>query len=194
MSRLQQFSPLVRQFAAPRVSTCQHCFRFSTASRHHAQQSQSQIPPQSKTATPEQAARAADLAAAEALTEGDSSQPPEPKPILPSQRPSAPRAPRTTRYEPRAPPNPAELPPAKYQILRSFNKNLPVYSDTKRGGNLKQTVVRRTSGDVKQLRDELRRHLSKNEEDVKINHLTNHVIVKGHHVDEVKAFLGARGM
>lgn len=196
MPRLQQFSPIVRQLVAPRAPRCQQCFRFSTASRQYSQQSSTPVPPQEQTATPEQAKRAADLAAAEALTEGDSGQPPEPKPTLPSKRtqPSRPRSPRTTTYQPAAPPSPAELPPAKYQVSRSFSKNLPVYSDTKRGGNLKQTVVRRTAGDVRQLKDELRIHLSKKEEDVTINQLTQHVIIKGHHVEEVKAFLAARGM
>ncbi|KAF2242003.1 Img2-domain-containing protein [Trematosphaeria pertusa] len=87
-----------------------------------------------------------------------------------------------------------QLPPPKYHIARSASKNLPIYTDYKRGGNLHLTTIRKVTGDISALRDELRVFLNKKNEEVKINSLTQHVIVKGHHVPEVTEFLKARGM
>jgi large subunit ribosomal protein L49 len=86
-----------------------------------------------------------------------------------------------------------ELPPPKYHVSRSANKNLPIYTDYKRGGNLHLTTIRKITGDLSALRDELRVYLNKKNEDVKINALTQHVIVKGHHSGLVKSFLEQRG-
>jgi len=87
-----------------------------------------------------------------------------------------------------------ELPLPKYHVSRSKNKNLPIYTDYKRGGNLRLTTIRKITGDLSALRDELRVYLNKKNEDVKINSLTEHVIVKGHHKTQVQTFLEARGM
>lgn len=103
-----------------------------------------------------------------------------------------------------------ELPPPKYHVARTSTKNLPIYSDYKRGGNLHLTTIRKITGDLSALRDELRVFLGKKDEEVKINSLTQHVIVKvgplcsapacmlthaqGHHVPQVTDFLRARGM
>ncbi|KAF1973576.1 hypothetical protein BU23DRAFT_464401, partial [Bimuria novae-zelandiae CBS 107.79] len=87
-----------------------------------------------------------------------------------------------------------ELPPPKYHVARSSTRNLPIYSDYKRGGNLHLTTVRKITGDLSALRDELRVFLNKKNEDVKINSLTQQVIVKGHHVPQITQFLQARGM
>lgn len=56
------------------------------------------------------------------------------------------------------------------------------------------TTVRKITGDVSALRDELRVFLNKKNEDVKINSVTQHVVVKGHHTSEIAEFLKARGM
>jgi large subunit ribosomal protein L49 len=69
-----------------------------------------------------------------------------------------------------------------------------VYSDTKRGGNLKLTTVRKITGDLSALKDELKLVLNKKEGEVTINALTQHVIVKGHHTGAIVKFLQARGM
>lgn len=71
-----------------------------------------------------------------------------------------------------------QLPPPKYHVSRSANKNLPIYTDYKRGGNLHLTTIRKVAGDLTALRDELRVFLSKKNDEVKINSLTQHVIVK----------------
>ncbi|KAH7085934.1 mitochondrial large subunit ribosomal protein-domain-containing protein [Paraphoma chrysanthemicola] len=97
--------------------------------------------------------------------------------------------------KPTTPPS-ANLPlsPPRYHVSRSASKNLPIYTDYKRGGNLHLTTVRKITGDLSALRDELRVYLNKKNEDVKINDLTKHVIVKGHCKPEVQRFLEARGM
>ncbi|KAF1956649.1 hypothetical protein CC80DRAFT_548144 [Byssothecium circinans] len=162
---------------------------------------------------------AADLAAAEA----DSAQAPSEKPTLPSKRPketspgaeasvspsseSTPPTDYTTtptqqkvnakpklKKTPKSHAPKIELPPPKYHVTRSSSKNLPIYTDYKRGGNLHLTTIRKVTGDLSALRDELRVFLNKKNEEVKINSLTSHVIVKGHHVPEVTDFLKARGM
>jgi large subunit ribosomal protein L49 len=56
------------------------------------------------------------------------------------------------------------------------------------------TTVRKVTGDISALRDELRVFLNKKNEEVKINSVTQHVIVKGHHSSEIATFLKARGM
>jgi large subunit ribosomal protein L49 len=86
------------------------------------------------------------------------------------------------------------LPPAKYHVARTSSKNYPVYTDYKRGGNLHITTIRKITGDLSALRDELRVFLNKKNEEVRINALTQHVIVKGHHVPQITEFLKARGM
>ncbi|KAJ4365923.1 54S ribosomal protein img2, mitochondrial [Neocucurbitaria cava] len=176
--------------------------------------------------TPQQAQRAADLAAAEAITESDSAQPPEPKPTLPSQRlPKTPKSQPTTatpsskpqsafqaqKFRPESrtqkalrlrnsasnPPSSSttpkqalkiELPPPKYHVSRSATKNLPIYTDYKRGGNLRLTTVRKITGDASALRDELRVLLNKREGEVSVNGLTGHVVVKGHCAGRLRGF------
>lgn len=70
------------------------------------------------------------------------------------------------------------LGPAKYHIARSASNNYPVYTDYKRGGNLHTTVVRKITGDVQALRDELRLFLGKQDDQIFVNNLTKQVIVK----------------
>jgi large subunit ribosomal protein L49 len=94
----------------------------------------------------------------------------------------------------RAPIPKLELPPVKYHVSRSSEKNYPVYTDFKRGGNLHITTIRKITGDLSALRDELRVFLNKKDGEVRINGLTQQVIIKGHHVDQVTKFLQARGM
>jgi large subunit ribosomal protein L49 len=103
-------------------------------------------------------------------------------------RKKSPKKPRTPRE------SNLSLPQAKYHVSRSVNKNLPIYTEYKRGGNLHLTTVRKITGDLSALRDELRVFLGKKNEDVKINPVTQHVIVKGHYPKEIAEFLRARGM
>ncbi|KAF2444333.1 hypothetical protein P171DRAFT_521681 [Karstenula rhodostoma CBS 690.94] len=238
MPRIQPLLPLMRPLAPPRRAACEQLFRFSTATRLRADQAPakqtgaaSSVKPWPKSSpeapsTPKDAARAADLAAAEAATDADNPTAPAPKPTLPSDRsksssPKASRpaddaqsavgdaldaalnsksgAPKTFKApskatRPSTQKTTLELPPPKYHVARSSSRNLPIYSDYKRGGNLHLTTVRKITGDLSALRDELRVFLNKKNEDVKINSLTQHVIVKGHHVPQITEFLRARGM
>ncbi|KAJ4344982.1 54S ribosomal protein img2, mitochondrial, partial [Ascochyta clinopodiicola] len=74
------------------------------------------------------------------------------------------------------------------------SNNLPIYTDYKRGGNLLLTTVRKVTGDLQALRDELRVWLGKKDQEVTINDLTKHVVVKGHHTERIAEFLKGRGM
>ncbi|KAF1928925.1 Img2-domain-containing protein [Didymella exigua CBS 183.55] len=176
---------LLRAFAAPRPAAYRCAARYSTA-------------PPSLTSS---SVRAADLAAVEAVTESDSAQPGAEDPLRPAHTspPSkskllkdAAKARRTVPFTPATEPQ-MPLSPPRYHIARSANRNLPVYTDYKRGGNLHLTTVRKVTGDLQALRDELRSWLAKKDEDVKINTLTQQVIVKGHHKETVADFLSARG-
>lgn len=173
MPRPQSLVRLLSPLVVSRPPVCQrqqHLFRFSTAAP----------------STPHEALRAADLAAAEAATDADSAQPPAPKPVLPSDRSEVSKSKtlkqnsKSNRANASRPPSQPRLnlPPPRYLVSRSTNKNLPVYTDFKRGGNLHLTTVRKVSGDATALRDELRVLLNKKNEDVKINSVTGHVIVK----------------
>ncbi|KAF2011672.1 hypothetical protein BU24DRAFT_426754 [Aaosphaeria arxii CBS 175.79] len=232
MSRIQPIMAFLRPAVAPRSAIFRPMMRFSSAARFNAEEpatpakspSTKAPPPPS---SPKEAARAADLAAAEALTDGDSAQAPAPKPVLPSDHTnpsqttaqtdsvpvssgraaasniaqvSKPKAQTSkTAKENKATSTPQstttlELPPAKYHVERSKSGNLPVYQDYKRGGNLHLTTIRKITGDRSALRDELRVLLGKKDEDVKINQLTKHVTIKGHHRAEVLKFLELRVM
>jgi large subunit ribosomal protein L49 len=182
MPRIQQLMPLLRPAIAPRAA-----LRFSTATRRAAPTASppSHTSPAAPT-SPQAASRAADLAAAEAITESDSAQPPSRKPsdVFPPSSQSK-----------KTPTSPAlDLPPPRYHVARTPNRNLPIYTDFKRGGNLHLTTVRHITGEATALRDELRVFLNKKSEDVKVNGLTGHVVVKGHCVAAVKGFLEGRGM
>jgi large subunit ribosomal protein L49 len=172
-------------FTAPRAAAYRCAARYSTAA------------PSSATSS----ARAADLAAVEAVTESDSAQPGAEDPLRPAHTspPSkskilkdAAKARKTVPFTPATEPQ-MPLSPPQYHVSRSANKNLPVYTDYKRGGNLHLTTVRKITGDLQALRDELRSWLAKKDEDVKINALTQQVIVKGHHKEKIEAFLKGRG-
>lgn len=177
---------LLRILTAPRAAVYRCAARYSTAA---------------PTTT-----RAADLAAVEALTESDSAQPSAVDPLRPAYlSPSSSAPPKhaaklstrttTTNTLPFTPATQPQIPlsPPAYHVARSAANNLPVYTDYKRGGNLHLTTVRKITGDLHALRDELRTWLGKKEEHVKINPLTQHVVVKGHHKDKVAEFLTGRG-
>jgi large subunit ribosomal protein L49 len=199
MALFQPILSFLRPLGPPRPSTYRHLLRFSTTSRLRIegmlpkylidQESSRSTPPappspnlnasapppseSSSLAPPRTPAdsRAADLTATEAITEADSAQPSastsSDEPLSSQQNAS------TKKSISRGP-----VPNAKYHVARSSRRNLPIYTDYKRGGNLHITTVRKVSGDLAALRDELREHLKKKMEEVRINDLTKHVIVK----------------
>ncbi|KAF3033820.1 hypothetical protein E8E12_003982 [Didymella heteroderae] len=185
MSQIVPSMSLFRALTAPRAAAYRCAARYSTAAPSTASSS----------------ARAADLAAVEAVTESDSAQPGAEDPLRPAHAnpPSkskilkdAAKARKTVPFTPATEPQ-MPLSPPRYHVSRSANKNLPIYTDFKRGGNLHLTTVRKITGDLQALRDELRAWLSKKDEDVKINTLTQQVIVKGHHKEKIEEFLKGRG-
>ena len=177
---------LLRVFTAPKAATYRSALRYSTAA------------PSASTSS---SARAANLAAVEAVTESDSAQPGAEGPLRPahtspSKSKNLKTASRTAKTVPFTPATQPQIPhsPPTYHVARSANKNLPIYTDYKRGGNLHLTTVRKVTGDLHALREELKTWLAKKDEHVTVNALTQHVIVKGHHKDKIAEFLKGRGM
>ncbi|KAL2356098.1 mitochondrial large subunit ribosomal protein-domain-containing protein [Cryomyces antarcticus] len=76
-----------------------------------------------------------------------------------------------------------------YHISRTPTNNLPIYHTAKRGGNLHETRIRKISGSVQALRDDLQKELGVQNKDCTINTLTGHIIVKGWHKGRVTQFL-----
>jgi large subunit ribosomal protein L49 len=73
---------------------------------------------------------------------------------------------------------PKPLPTEPYHVHRSASNNLPVYQQAKRGGNLKQTKVQKIDGDVATLREQLQKRLGLDPENIVINPLTRHIVMK----------------
>ncbi|TVY68895.1 54S ribosomal protein img2 [Lachnellula suecica] len=77
-----------------------------------------------------------------------------------------------------------------YRIALTKSKEYPVYHLNKRGGNMHITKVKHIEGDIEALKADLQKTLKlKDAKEVVINQLTRHIIVKGHHRDEIKEFL-----
>ncbi|XP_068683856.1 large ribosomal subunit protein mL49-like [Montipora foliosa] len=88
---------------------------------------------------------------------------------------------------------PATEPPnLPFFIKRSKFNNLPVYTDYKRGGNYKLTVIRKINGDLQALDGCLRHHLGKDIH-CQINELTSQLKIKGIHKDAVVTVLKQLG-
>ncbi|KAI8641260.1 mitochondrial large subunit ribosomal protein-domain-containing protein [Parasitella parasitica] len=78
-----------------------------------------------------------------------------------------------------------------YFVSRTINKGLPVYSEYKNGGTRLLTVVRRIEGDANALIKDINADFP--EAVVSLNTKTQHVVIKGHHVNEVKEWLINKG-
>ena len=75
-------------------------------------------------------------------------------------------------------PDPAQIVKLPYYIYRTASQQLPIYKLAKRGGNLRQTRLRKVEGDLARLRSDLQDALNLESEHIKINHLTKHIIIK----------------
>ena len=75
-------------------------------------------------------------------------------------------------------PNPSAVVTLPYYIHRTASQQLPIYKLAKRGGNLRQTRLRKVEGDIARLRTDLQEALSLEDEHIKINQLTKHIIIK----------------
>lgn len=78
-----------------------------------------------------------------------------------------------------------------YFVARTTNKGLPVYSEYKNGGTRLLTIVRRIEGDSNALIKDLNTDFP--EAVVSLNQKTQHVVIKGHHVNEIKEWLISKG-
>lgn len=66
-----------------------------------------------------------------------------------------------------------------YRVIRTPSQQLPIYLLAKRGGNLKQTRLRKIEGDVGKLKQDLQKALGIVEDkEIQINQLTRHIIIK----------------
>lgn len=79
---------------------------------------------------------------------------------------------------------PLQLTNLPYFVRRTASNQLPVYVDTKAGGNKQLTKVQKTEGDLDALRNDLAIALNVSEvrgkpgPEVTLNRLTGHIIVK----------------
>ena len=65
-----------------------------------------------------------------------------------------------------------------YHVARTATNHLPIYLQAKRGGNLHQTLVRKISGKVYELKQELADRLELEGKDAVVNPVTGHIILK----------------
>lgn len=79
-----------------------------------------------------------------------------------------------------------------YYVTRTPSNELPIYTLKKRGGNLRQTRVKKITGSIDALRDSLQQLLAVPEKECVINRVTNHVVIKGWHKPRIEEFLAAR--
>ncbi|KAH9905941.1 mitochondrial large subunit ribosomal protein-domain-containing protein [Xylariomycetidae sp. FL2044] len=81
---------------------------------------------------------------------------------------------------------PAQLP---YFVGRNLFNNLSIYHKSKRGGNLKLTVLKRGEGNLQVLKQDLKSALQLREGDISVNSVTKHLVIKGHKSEQVANFL-----
>ncbi|KAF2481939.1 mitochondrial large subunit ribosomal protein-domain-containing protein [Neohortaea acidophila] len=217
MASLVPILPFLRPLSLPRPSTIQHFLRFSTTTRcqlprpptdtkaapRPARQTQQYTPSHnedpnlvaSRTASPTYPPPSMKSLPRPKLSRASrrTSQPPKQRPY-PTRQPSHHQpAPPKLIPEPVAPLPPAECAPnLAYFVTRTRNNELPVYHDSKRGGNMKLTLVRKIDGEVEVLRDQLRARLHLKKEDCIVNPITRQVVMKGHWKPEVANFLRER--
>ncbi|KAI9773359.1 MAG: hypothetical protein M1840_007574 [Geoglossum simile] len=99
--------------------------------------------------------------------------------------------PDSTFLSPLNTPNP--IPPAEsYSVCRTNPGNLPVYQTKKRGGNLQETKIKKIKGNIGALCSQLQEALGVDSNDVRINPLTNGIVIKGWKKLQVTKFLEDR--
>ncbi|KAI9685929.1 MAG: hypothetical protein M1822_004207 [Bathelium mastoideum] len=79
-----------------------------------------------------------------------------------------------------------------YHVTRTTTNHLPIYLQAKRGGNLHQTLIRKISGKVHELKQELADRLQLEGKDAVVNPVTGHIVLKGWWKPQVQQFLEAR--
>ncbi|KAK5173013.1 uncharacterized protein LTR77_003135 [Saxophila tyrrhenica] len=199
--------PFLRPLGLPRPSTVRHFLCFSTSPQCLASSAQQQKPQRredrnllaSRTASATYPPRHVPSLPRPKISKASrrAAHPPKERQYPTRQHPYATPTPHRLRPEPVTPlPEKQSAPNLAYFVNRTRSNELPVYTDSKRGGNLKLTLVRKVDGEVETLRNDLRRMLGKRvgleDERVVVNGVTRQVVIKGHYKPEVEKFLRER--
>lgn len=206
MALTQPLLPFLRPLGPPRASTIRHLLRFSSSARTSVESSSkessgtagthrctSRTSPPTDTTTTASPQPSPTSAPPPTSTEQhpspatqESSPPTSSSPSSPAAPPAHTSTPSRT-IKPTSPRNPAEQGQQQhklsYHVSRTPSAQLPVYKLAKRGGNLHQTRIRKISGNIAALRDELRSWLvgqgvRAEEKDVVVNQVNGHVVVR----------------
>ncbi|KAI0108777.1 mitochondrial large subunit ribosomal protein-domain-containing protein [Hypoxylon sp. NC0597] len=116
-----------------------------------------------------------------------SEQPNFSEPIPPSSSESESVTSSTTEAEPQ---KKARLP---YFVGRNNLNNLGVYHKSKRGGNLKLTLLKNGDGDLQALKRDIKESLQLNDGDISVNSVTRQIVIRGHKKMQVLNFLHTIG-
>ena len=82
---------------------------------------------------------------------------------------------------------------AGYYVRRTRSNQLPVYTDIRNGKTRLLTLIRRIDGDPRVLSQELKECLGLNQDEITVNRVTGHVVVKGRRKMEIVHFLESKG-
>ncbi|KAI1080915.1 mitochondrial large subunit ribosomal protein-domain-containing protein [Whalleya microplaca] len=102
----------------------------------------------------------------------------------------------STPVEAAAPTEPTEPQPKRqlpYFVGRNNLDNYGVYLKKKRGGNLKLTVLKKGEGNLLALKHDIRDALQLTDNDISLNSVTGHIVIRGSKRDEVLNFLHIMG-
>ncbi|KAH0434518.1 mitochondrial large ribosomal subunit l49 [Colletotrichum kahawae] len=76
-----------------------------------------------------------------------------------------------------------------YLVNLTASNSYPVYRDDKAAGSSKRTVIKKIEGNRKALITDVSAAIKVPKENFRINPVTQHVEIKGHHTTEIKEFL-----
>ncbi|KAI1440340.1 mitochondrial large subunit ribosomal protein-domain-containing protein [Annulohypoxylon stygium] len=80
-----------------------------------------------------------------------------------------------------------------YFVGRNSLNSFSVYHKSKRGGNLKLTLLKRGEGDLMALKQDIKEALQLPRGDVTLNSVTRHIVIRGYKKPQVLTFLHALG-
>jgi large subunit ribosomal protein L49 len=80
-------------------------------------------------------------------------------------------------------------------VSRSSTNHLPVYCNNKAGKTLKETRIRKITGDAYALKNEIVKALELDpvREKAEVNPLNGHILIKGRHTRSIQKFLLEKG-
>ncbi|KAM0262457.1 hypothetical protein ACHAQJ_001711 [Trichoderma viride] len=89
--------------------------------------------------------------------------------------------------------SPEELASLGYIVRRTPSVQLPVYRRWMSGGTRQVVLIKKVDGDRRRLLEDLVGSLGIAKEDVRINPITQHIELKGDHLDKTRGWLLDRG-